>query len=87
MFDFENPFDEVHVEEQTPLDTNSISWDDADWEQITGDHAQDAKEVSPDRIYRKVHAKRKERTGIAAVRYAALAIGLAAIGLAARDVT
>jgi hypothetical protein len=77
MFDIEKE----KMQEVTP------DWEIADWEQITGDHARNAKEVSPDRIYRKVHAKRKERTGIAAVRYAALAIGLTAIGWAVRDVT
>ena len=87
MFDFENPFEDVQVKEQVPCNTDSVSWDEADWEQITADHADDAKEVSPDRIYRKAHAKRKERTAIASARYAALAIGLTAIVWAVRDVT
>ena len=46
MFDFENPFEDVQVKEQVPCDTDSVNWDEADWEQITADHADDAKEVS-----------------------------------------
>lgn len=87
MFDFENPFEDVQVNEQVPCDTDSVNWDDADWEQITADHADDAKEISPDRIYSKVHKKHKERIGVAAARYALLAIGLTAIGWAVRDVS
>lgn len=87
MFDFENPFEDVQVNEQVPCDTDSVNWDEANWEKITGDHARNAKEISPDRIYRKVHAKRKERTAIASARYAALAIGLTVLGWVVRDIT
>ena len=71
--------------EKEEMQEVATDWENADWEQITHDHADDAKEVSPDRIYRKVHAKRKERTAIAAARWAFLAIGLTALGLAVRD--
>lgn len=77
MFDIEKE----ETQQETP------NWETADWEQITADHADDAKEVSPDRIYRKAHAKRKERTAIASARYAALAIGLTVLGWAVRDIT
>lgn len=77
MFDIEKE----DMEETVP------NWANADWEKITDAHADDAQNISPDRIYHKVHAKHKERTGIAAVRYAALAIGLTAIGWAVREVT
>lgn len=87
MFDLENSFEGVLVNEQVPCDTDSVNWDEADWEKITGDHAHNAREISPDRIYRKIHAKRKERTAIASARYAALAIGLTAIGWVVRDIT
>jgi hypothetical protein len=41
--------------------------------------------MNSDRIYSKIHTKRKQRTGIAAARYAMLAIGLTALGWAIRD--
>ena len=77
MFDFEK---------QEMID-ETVAMSEFEWEGITKKHADDAKEVSPDRIYRKAHAKRKDRTGISAARYAVLAIGLTAIGWAVRDIT
>ena len=81
MFDIEKE----EMQEVTP------TWEDAEWEQITAEHADKAKaetqEVSSERIYRKVHAKHRERTAISAIRYAFLAVGLTVIGWAAKDVT
>lgn len=77
MFDIEKE----EMQEKTP------DWENADWEQITKKHAEQGNGISADRIYSKVHKKHKERIGVAAARYALLAIGLAAIGLAVRDVS
>lgn len=80
MFDIEKEeMQETAAEQVTP------DWESADWEKITRDHAEQGNGFSADRIYRKTHAKRKERTGIAAARFAFLAIGLAALGWAVRD--
>jgi hypothetical protein len=80
MFDIEKEeMQEATVEQETP------NWETADWEQITHDHAENGDGFSSERIYRKTHAKHKQRTGIAAARYAMLAIGLTAIGWAVRD--
>lgn len=75
MFDIEKE----EMQEATP------AWETADWEQITNDHAAQGNGMNSDRIYSKIHTKRKQRTGIAAARYAMLAIGLTAIGWAVRD--
>jgi hypothetical protein len=75
MFDIEKE----EMQEATP------NWGNADWEQITHDHAMQGHGMSSERIYGKIHTKRKDRTGIAAARYAVLAIGLAALGWAVRD--
>ena len=75
MFDIEKE----EMQEATP------AWETADWEQITHDHAENGDGFSSERIYRKTHAKHKQRTGIAAARYAMLAIGLTALGWAVRD--
>lgn len=75
MFDIEKE----EMQEATP------DWETADWEQITHDHAEQGNGMDSDRIYRKIHTKRKQRTGIAAARYAMLAIGLTALGWAVRD--
>ena len=80
MFDFEKEeMQETAAEQATP------AWETADWEQITHDHAEQGNGMNSDRIYSKIHTKRKQRTGIAAARYAMLAIGLAALGWAVRD--
>lgn len=77
MFDFEKE----EMQQETP------EWENADWEQITHDHAAQGNGMNSDRIYSKIHTKRKDRTGIAATRYAMLAIGLTAIGYAVRSAT
>ena len=80
MFDIEKEeMQEAAAENVTP------AWETADWEQITHDHAMQGHGMSSERIYGKIHTKRKDRTGIAAARYAVLAIGLAALGWAVRD--
>lgn len=80
MFDIEKEeMQEAAAENATP------EWETADWEQITRNHAETGDGFSSERIYRKTHAKHKQRTGIAAARYAMLAIGLAALGWAVRD--
>lgn len=80
MFDIEKEeMQETAAEQATP------EWETADWEHITRDHAAQGNGMDSDRIYGKIHAKRKERTGIAAARFAFLAIGLAALGWAVRD--
>lgn len=73
--------------EKEEMQEVASDWENADWEQITHDHAETGDGISADRIYRKVHAKHKRRTGIAAARYAMLSIGLTAIGWAVRDIT
>ena len=74
------------------------AWEDADWEDITDAHAtaeeasgradaRQSPEKMKERIYRKIDARHRERIGIAAARYAALAIGLTDIGWIVRDIT
>lgn len=101
MFDFENHFKEAAdlaeenevLEEATPTD-----WENAEWEGITDAHATaeeasgraDARmshEATAARIYRKVNARRRERTVIASIRYAMLALGLTAVAWLVRDIT
>lgn len=90
MFDYEK-------EEQATAEEVSRDWENAEWEEITDAHATaeeasgraDARlspEAATDRIYRKIHAKHHERTAIAAIRYAILAIGLTAIGYLVRSI-
>jgi hypothetical protein len=77
MFDF----DKEEMMDET------IAMDEFEWEEITKKHAEEGNGISADRIYSKVHKKHKERIGVAAARYALLAIGLTAIGWAVRDVS
>ena len=71
--------------EKEEMQQEAPNWETADWEQITHDHAENGDGFSSERIYRKTHAKHKQRTGIAAARYAVLAVGLSALGWAVRD--
>lgn len=61
-------------------------WQKANWEQITAEHAENGLGVSSERIYRKIHGKHHERTAIASLRYAMLAIGLTAVGWLVRSI-
>lgn len=91
MFDIEK--EEQAIEQKANA---QVDWEAADWEDITDAHAteeessgradarQNAEQVA-DRIYRKVHQKHKERTTIAAARYAALAIGITAVAYLCRS--
>lgn len=80
MFDFEK-------EEQATTEEVSPDWENAEWESITDAHATEEEnsgradarqspEAATARIYRKINAKRRERTAIDAIRYALIAIGL-----------
>lgn len=71
---------------------------EAEWEKITDDHAleeersgrADARQnnqAATARIYHKISARCKERTGITAVRYAIAAIGLTAVAYLVRNLT
>ena len=88
------------VEELTACDPESVDvapdWENAEWDKITAAHAaqanataldtaQESPEDVKDRIYRKIDARHKERTGIASVRYALVAIGLSAIAYLIRN--
>lgn len=103
MFDFENPFkpmeqaEDLEALEETSEET-ATDWESANWESITDAHAtaeedsgradaRQSPEAMKDRIYRKIDAHRRERIGVAAARYATLAIGLTAIGWIVRDMT
>lgn len=77
MFDF----DKEEMMDET------VTMGEFEWEEITKKHAEQGNGISADRIYSKVHKKHKERIGVAAARYALLAIGLTAIGWAVRDVS
>ena len=69
MFDFENPFKVAadiaaaaeQVEELTACDHETAdtepNWENADWEQITHDHAAQGHGMSSERIYSKIHTK------------------------------
>ena len=83
--------------EKEEMNEVTPDWQNANWEQITDAHATaeeasgraDARcspEAATDRIYRNIHARHKERTTIAAIRYAMLAIGLTAIGYLVRSI-
>ena len=90
------------AEEDLPVCDSAImeeepDWENAEWEKITDNHAstqeasrrayaQLSSEATADRIYRKIRTKRRERAGIAAVRYAMLAIGFTAIGWLIRSI-
>ena len=100
MFDFENPFKQPieQAEENDTVEEATPNWEDADWESITDAHATaeeatgraDAHqnpEKMKERIYRKIDARHRERIGIAAARYAMVAVGLTAIGWIVRDIT
>ena len=90
MFDFEK-------EEQATAEEVSRDWENAEWEEITSEHASteeasgraDARynpEAATDRIYCKIRAKHHERVSIAAIRYAMLATGLTAVGYLVRSI-
>lgn len=85
------------TENCTELSTTP-DWENADWEGITDAHATEEEtssradarqspEAATARIYRKINARRRERTAITAIRYAMLAIGLTAIAWLAREIT
>ena len=96
MFDFKNPFDTAdeiaalnqQVEELTACDPEAmeatLDWETADWEQITHNHAEKAAKKSNAKKINK-RKKIKRRICVATERWAFLAIGLSALGLAVRD--
>lgn len=95
MFDFENPFKEEPIEEEIAEETPKDNWRDweyAEWEKITSEHAEREVDAAPaacddtERIYRKAHQRRYERTCRNAVKYALLAIGLTAVAYLVRDI-
>lgn len=103
MFDFENHFvdeeeiiEEEEFEEEYFPEVNAPTWDDADWENITSNHAAKAPDAPNERsytqfdmnrVYKKARTNRRERTGIRAVRYAMVAVGFAALAYLTREIS
>lgn len=95
MFDFDK-------EEQETAETFAPCWAEGEWERITDAHAAQAQDAADaetqaaaherpeavkERIYRKIYARRRDRTAVTAAHYGLLAIGSAAVAWIARDLT
>lgn len=75
--------EEMDACEKEPAEGDWRKWEYADWERITDEHAENAAPEAPagrqytemdiDRIYRKAHNRRKERTAITAARFMVMA--------------
>lgn len=95
MFDFDK-------EEQETAETFAPCLVEGEWERITDTHAAQAEnaveaetqaaahespEAVKERIYRKIYARRRDRTAVTAAHYGLLAVGSAAVAWIARDFT
>ena len=90
IFEEDAPMEEYIPEEKVP------TWDDADWENITSNHAAKAPDAPNERsytqfdmnrVYKKARTNRRERTGIRAARYAMVAVCLAALAYFTREIS